>query len=99
MLKLDVFNPADADLLSSWAKSHREVMNWCSRPTAPVPPGDIVAWSDDPDTSAFALTEDGTVLGYGEFWTDGEEAEVELARLIIDPSRRPHDAEAATAAA
>lgn len=88
MLKLDAFDPAHADLVSAWAKSPREVMNWCSGNVAPVPPAEIIAWSDDPDTTAYTLTEDGIVLGYGELWTDEEEAEIELARLIVDPSLR-----------
>jgi ribosomal protein S18 acetylase RimI-like enzyme len=28
------------------------------------------------------------LVGYGEVWTDGEEREAELARLIVDPDRR-----------
>ena len=31
---------------------------------------------------------EATPVGYGELWLDAEEDEVELARLIVDPSRR-----------
>lgn len=48
MIKLVAFNTAGAGLVSSWAQNPREVMNWCSRWVAPVPPGDIITWSDDP---------------------------------------------------
>jgi ribosomal protein S18 acetylase RimI-like enzyme len=36
----------------------------------------------------FGLYRDGRLVAYGELWIDDDEAEVELARLIVDPGER-----------
>jgi ribosomal-protein-alanine N-acetyltransferase len=36
----------------------------------------------------FGLYRDGRLVAYGELWIDNDEAEVELARLIVDPGER-----------
>jgi ribosomal protein S18 acetylase RimI-like enzyme len=37
---------------------------------------------------AFGLYRDERLVAYGELWVDDAEAEVELARLIVDPGER-----------
>ena len=36
----------------------------------------------------FALCRDEQLVAYGELWVDDDEAEVEIARLIVDPAER-----------
>lgn len=81
--------PADlAVLVSSWAGTAGEVLMWCGLAAAPVPAGQIEAWADEDGVQPFGLYRDERLVGYGELWVDDDEAEVELARLIIDPRER-----------
>jgi ribosomal protein S18 acetylase RimI-like enzyme len=82
------FEPALAATVADWATSSAEVRAWCSREGTSVPAYVIAAWSEAPDVHAFLLHDDGAPVGYGELWVDDEEAEVELARLIVAPERR-----------
>jgi ribosomal protein S18 acetylase RimI-like enzyme len=61
---------------------------WCGRPAAPVPAGQINAWAHEDGVEPFGLYREGRLVGYGELWVDDDEAEVELARLIVDPGER-----------
>jgi GNAT superfamily N-acetyltransferase len=61
---------------------------WCGPTAAPVPAGQIEAWADEDGVRPFGLYRDERLVGYGELWVDDDEAEVELARLIVDPRER-----------
>ncbi len=61
---------------------------WCGAKVAPVPPEQIRAWAEEDWVEPFGLFRDERLVGYGELWTDDDEAEVELARLIVDPGER-----------
>lgn len=87
-MELTPFDPAAAAIVSSWARSEEEVLAWCSRTDVPVAAAVIASWADAPDVTAYALHDDDQMIGYGEVWNDDEEAEVELARLIIEPGHR-----------
>ncbi len=88
-MRLEPFDPVAAPTVSSWAPTAQEVTAWCSRAEVPVPPEVIAGWATESDVRAFGLVDDdGSLVGYGELWIDDEEAEVELARLIIEPGRR-----------
>jgi len=81
--------PADsAEVVSGWARTREEVIMWCGRPAAPVPAGQISAWAREDGVQPFGLYRDGRLVAYGELWIDDDEAEVELARLIVDPGER-----------
>jgi GNAT superfamily N-acetyltransferase len=81
--------PADsAGVVSSWATTAEEALMWCSHPVAPVPADQINAWAQEDGVQAFGLYRDGRLVGSGELWVDDGEAEVELARLIVDPAER-----------
>jgi GNAT superfamily N-acetyltransferase len=81
--------PADsAEVVSGWARTHEEVIIWCGHPAAPVPAGQISAWAREDGVQPFGLYRDGRLVAYGELWIDDDEAEVELARLIVDPGER-----------
>ena len=77
-----------AVLVSSWAGTAGEVLMWCGLAAAPVPAGQIEAWADEDGVQPFGLYRDEQLVGYGELWVDDDEAEVELARLIVDPRHR-----------
>jgi ribosomal protein S18 acetylase RimI-like enzyme len=87
-LQLRSFPAEQADLVSSWAPTAEEALMWCSAPAAPVPAGQIRAWADQDGVEQFGLYQDQQLVAYGELWTDDQEAEVELARLIVDPALR-----------
>jgi ribosomal-protein-alanine N-acetyltransferase len=53
-----------------------------------VPAGQINAWAREDGVLPFGLYRDGRLVAYGELWIDDDEAEVELARLIVDPGER-----------
>ncbi len=81
--------PADsAGVVSAWATTDEEALMWCSHPAAPVPADQINAWAQEDGVQPFGLYRDGRLVGYGELWVDDGEAEVELARLIVDPAAR-----------
>jgi [ribosomal protein S18]-alanine N-acetyltransferase len=77
-----------AGLVSSWAGTAGEVLMWCGAAAAPVPAAQIGAWADEDGVQPFGLYRDDQLVGYGELWVDDDEAEVELARLIVDPRER-----------
>jgi ribosomal protein S18 acetylase RimI-like enzyme len=82
------FGAARATLVSSWAPTPAEVLSWCARPEAPVPPEVVAGWSAAEDVEAYLLLAGGSPVAYGELWLDQEEGEVELARLLVAPERR-----------
>jgi ribosomal protein S18 acetylase RimI-like enzyme len=87
-MQLRPFDPGLAPQVSSWARTESEVVAWCSRTEVPVPSEVIAGWGAEPDVVALGLFEGDDLVAYGELWVDGEEAEVELARLIVAPPRR-----------
>lgn len=87
-MELVPFDPAFAETVSDWARSAGEAEAWCSRTDVPVPAAVITGWSSDPDVTAFQLWDQSSFVGYGEIWTDDDEKEVELARLIVEPEQR-----------
>jgi ribosomal protein S18 acetylase RimI-like enzyme len=82
------FDPARAAVVSSWARSQPEVRAWCGHAEAPVLPEVVAGWGKATGVTAYTLVEDTQLIGYGELWVDDDEAEVELARLIIEPGHR-----------
>jgi [ribosomal protein S18]-alanine N-acetyltransferase len=81
------FTAGHAALVSSWALTTDEVMSWCSRAEAPVPPEVIEGWAAQEDVRAYLLVDDAPIA-YGELWIDDDEREVELARIIVSPHHR-----------
>ncbi len=80
------FETADAAVVAGWAGSAEECRRWCSRDE--VTAETVTGWAAESDVTAYLLVEDGEPVGYGELWTDDEEGEVELARLIVAPAFR-----------
>jgi [ribosomal protein S18]-alanine N-acetyltransferase len=89
-LRLHPFPADSAGLVSGWATTPEEVIMWCGHPAAPVTAGQINAWAHEDGVEPFGLYRDGQLVAYGELWIDDDEAEVELARLIVDPGERGH---------
>ena len=80
--------PAElAGVVSGWARTEEEVLMWCGATAAPVSAEQINDWASEDWAEPFGLYRDERLTGYGELWVDDDEAEVELARLIIDPLR------------
>jgi len=77
-----------AGVVSGWAKNDEEVLMWCGAGTAPVPAEQINAWAGEDWVQPFGMYRGERLVAYGELWVDDEEAEVELARLIVDPAER-----------
>ncbi len=82
------FPAGSAEVVSGWASTREEVIMWCGHPAAPVPAIQISAWASEDGVEPFGLYRDGRLVAYGELWVDDDEAEVELARLIVDPGER-----------
>jgi len=83
--------PFTADLaatVASWAVSTAEAVMWCGHPDGPVPVGKVIGWAAEDGVRAFGLHAEDRLVAYGELWLDDDEAEVELARLIVAPDRR-----------
>ena len=81
--------PAElAGVVSGWARTEEEVLMWCGATAAPVSAEQINDWASEDWAEPFGLYRDERLTGYGELWVDDDEAEVELARLIIDPQLR-----------
>jgi ribosomal protein S18 acetylase RimI-like enzyme len=75
-------------VVSGWATTDEEVVMWCGHTATPVPPEQINAWAGEDGVQPFGLYRGGRLVAYGELWVDDGEAEVELARLIVDPRER-----------
>jgi ribosomal-protein-alanine N-acetyltransferase len=82
------FTADRAGLVAGWSRSADEADMWCSRAEHPFPAEVVAGWAAQPDIAAYLLTDGGTPVGYGEVWSDDEEDEAELARLIVDPAAR-----------
>ena len=81
--------PAElAGVVSGWARTDEEVLMWCGAGAAPVPAEQVSAWAREDGVQPFGLYRGQRLVAYGELWVDDEEAEVELARLIVDPGER-----------
>src|SRR5215475_11023264 len=81
--------PAElAGVVSGWAQTDEEVLMWCGAGTAPVTADQVSAWAGEDGVQPFGLYRGKRLVAYGELWVDDDEAEVELARLIVDPGER-----------
>jgi ribosomal protein S18 acetylase RimI-like enzyme len=87
-LRLRSFRADSASVVSGWATTDEEVVMWCGLRAAPVPPRQINAWAREHGVQPFGMYRGGRLVAYGELWVDDDEAEVELARLIVDPGER-----------
>ncbi|MEO3815991.1 GNAT family N-acetyltransferase [Plantactinospora sp. B24E8] len=81
--------PVDlAATVAAWATSPKEAAMWCGHTDGPVPAEKVAGWAVGDDVQTFGLYDGDDLVAYGELWSDKEEAESELARLIVDPRRR-----------
>jgi ribosomal protein S18 acetylase RimI-like enzyme len=81
--------PAElAGVVCGWAPTDEEALMWCSATSAPVPAEQVGAWASEDGVEQFGLYQDDRLVAFGELWVDDQEAEVELARLIVDPGVR-----------
>jgi ribosomal protein S18 acetylase RimI-like enzyme len=65
---------ADVELIAGWH---------------PLPPAEVTAWWEPDYVQPWLMVDAaGRPVGYGELWTDDDEDEVELARLIVAPELR-----------
>jgi ribosomal protein S18 acetylase RimI-like enzyme len=72
------------------------VVDWCAEspfssewvPPATGPDAVLTGWLEDPDISGFLLLRSGTPVAYGELWLEPDDAEAELAHLVVDPAQR-----------
>jgi [ribosomal protein S18]-alanine N-acetyltransferase len=87
-LHLRAFPAELAGVVSGWTQTDEEVRMWCGAKAAPVTAEQINAWAQEDWVQPFGLYRGQELVAYGELWVDDDEAEVELARLIVDPSER-----------
>jgi len=83
--------PFTADLaatVSSWPRSAAEVTMWCGQTGGAVSAETVNGWAAQDGVRAYGLHDGRRLVAYGELWVDDDEAEVELARLIVDPRLR-----------
>lgn len=87
-MELRRFAAEAAGVVSGWAVAPVETAMWCGYAGAPVPAEKVAAWGGEDGVRAFGLYDGEALVAYGELWVDDEEAEVELARLIVAPAMR-----------
>ncbi len=85
---LTPFTPDSAGLVAGWSTSADEADMWCSRAEHPFPAEVVAGWATKPDVAAYLLLAEGEPVAYGEVWSDEDEDEAELARLIVAPAAR-----------
>ncbi|MGN9776218.1 GNAT family N-acetyltransferase [Micromonospora sp. H33] len=85
-MELTAFESSHAARVAGWARSAEEARRWCSRNE--VTPDVVSGWSAASDVVAYVAVKDDEPVAYGELWLDDDEAEVELARLIVAPRHR-----------
>jgi ribosomal protein S18 acetylase RimI-like enzyme len=86
-VELRSFAAGDAAVVAAWAGPAEAVM-WCGHHGGAVPAEKVAGWAAEEGVRAFGLYDAGRLVAYGELWLDDDEAEVELARLIVAPERR-----------
>ncbi len=87
-LELRPFLPDQAELVSSWAPTEREVWTWVSRRTVPVPPDAIRGWAAEEGSLTYLVHEGDEPVAFGQIWLDDDEEDAELARLLVAPDHR-----------
>ena len=87
-LHLRAFPAESAGVVCGWAQTDEEVRMWCGASTSPVTAEQVSAWAREEGVEPFGLYRGNQLVAYGELWVDDDEAEVELARLIVDPGER-----------
>ena len=88
-MELRGFTDEYGRLVAGWAGTAEEVALLCGREEYPFPGELIGSWVKvDPDIQSYLFIDGDRPVGYGEVWLDDDEDEVELARLIVDPSLR-----------
>jgi ribosomal protein S18 acetylase RimI-like enzyme len=83
--------PFTADLaatVASWPTSPAEITMWCGQTGRAVSAVTVNGWAAQDGVRAHGLHDRRRLVAYGELWVDDEEAEVELAHLIVDPRLR-----------
>ena len=76
---------ATAEVLS-WVDSAQTALHWAGLDAVPQDPALLESWHADPDVVASLLLRGQRLVGYGEVWRDGHEAEI--ARVIVAPAER-----------
>jgi len=87
-LHLRSFPAESAGVVSGWAQTDEEALMWCGAKAAPVSAEQVSDWAQEDGVQQFGLFRGQRLVAYGELWVDDQEAEVELARLIVDPGER-----------
>jgi ribosomal protein S18 acetylase RimI-like enzyme len=82
------FDPALAGTVLGWVASDDEARRWASLAARPTDPAIFDRWHAEEGVRPYLFVSDGSAAGYGEIWEDRDEDEAELARLIVDPTRR-----------
>jgi [ribosomal protein S18]-alanine N-acetyltransferase len=82
------FSPEWSTVVTTWATTSDEVLSWCSGAEAPVAATTIAAWGNEDNVDAYGVFDGDRLIAYGEVWIDHDEAEAELARIIVAPDRR-----------
>ncbi|NEA37292.1 GNAT family N-acetyltransferase [Streptomyces sp. SID13031] len=88
-MELRSFEDEYTAAVAGWASSAQEVLLLTGRDEHPFPADILSSWrAISADIQAFLYFDGDTPIAYGELWLDGEEDEVELARLIVTPDLR-----------
>jgi ribosomal protein S18 acetylase RimI-like enzyme len=87
-MHLRPFAADEADAVAGWCTSPDEAVMWCGYSDGLVPAEKITGWAAEEGVRQHGHDDDGRLVAYGELWLDDDEQEVELARLIVDPTRR-----------
>ncbi|MFJ9324585.1 GNAT family N-acetyltransferase [Streptomyces globisporus] len=87
-MRIVPFDQDQASTVAQWPATSIEALMWCGVREHPFEVRRVEEWQRAQDVSAFALLDAQETVGYGELWTDDEEDEIELARIIVAPSRR-----------
>ena len=75
--------------IAGWPSTAEETRAWAGAGAhIPLGPVDIGLWHADPDVHPFVARRGGYLIAYGELWIDYSEQEVELGRIIVNPSCR-----------
>jgi ribosomal protein S18 acetylase RimI-like enzyme len=86
-LELVRYDGSCADAVVGWCAGSPFSSEWV--PPARTDPDAVLAgWLEDPDISGFLLLRSGEPVAYGELWLEPDDAEAELAHLVVDPARR-----------
>ena len=86
-IEISSYEERFAPEITAWPRNLDEARAWAGpKATFPFDSAELSRNHTDPDVIPFVAHCEGTLVGYAEIWLD--EADIEIARIIVEPNHR-----------